>query len=242
MDDYSDSWLNMRRLRNFTKSKENVMKQFFHKFIAALLFVFGVGAVHASPSYCNAGPGDLDTATNADGLSVFDTTYNGGNSNDCYGVVLGNDSTSVINTLNWGSDWQLAAKDDIGGPDSSNTVLGISFSLTGSAGTDGTWTLTGVDSNGLSPMNLGDTWDFVAVLKASDRFAAYLFENVGFSGDAGGTWVINFENNGGQTPALSHLTVYAREGDFPVPAPETLPLMGIGFIAIGLAGFRRKRT
>ena len=188
---------------------------------------------------------------NPDGMSTSDVTYNGINSDDCYGVVLGTDSTALINsTLNlWGAStdaWSFLAKDDTPGGTGNGTgaFLGINFSLTTTAGTSGNWTLTGSDTN--VPTILPTFLDFIVVLKASDRFGAWLLDDVKFDGSDGGTWKINFLNNAGNIPDLSHLSLYVRNGDDPsgppkqIPEPASLLLMSAGLIGFGFA--RRRKT
>ncbi len=215
--------------------------------VAISLFFAVFGLAHAAPSYCNNRvPGDNPLKNDSSPvLSTSDMTYNNKSANDCYGHVANdNDTVSDINALAWGNGWLFAARDNIGSRDRSNTVLGIAWNIIASEGDEGSWTLTGVDRNGTNPANLGDTFDFVGVLKGGNGWAAYLFDNVVFDGSDGGTYAIEFFNKGGKIPDLSHLSIYAREGGKPtndVPEPGTLALAGFALLGLALTGRRQRQ-
>jgi hypothetical protein len=173
----------------------------------------------AAASYCSGG--------SADGLSLADMTFNGALATDCYGVVAGNDKLSTVDSLDWGDGWTLLTKDESALP---VVFMGIEFDLDTTGGQSGAWTLAGSDVNG-APMEL----DVVAVLKASNRYALYYFDNVGFDGTVDGTWSIAFRNHGGQIPDLSHMSFYVR----PVPEAKTYAMMLVG---LGLVGFMARRA
>lgn len=206
-----------------------------------LLFVPLASAV---PTFCSGGGG------NTDGLLRSDMTYNGGDATDCYGIVDGNDSTGTINAIGglWGTGWDVLIRDTApgGAADGTGTFQGISFTLTAEAGTSGNWTLTGTDTNGGSPLNLPTALDFVGVIKAGPNYGAYWFDNVSFDGSGGGRYVVRFGfNPQGIPPALSHLSLYIREGEDPDPGPDPVPeptslvLLGSGILLF--AAVRRLR-
>lgn len=200
---------------------------------------------HAT-TYCGASP------IHAAGLAKSDLSFNSLAASDCYGVGPGNDSGAVINGLaNWQDPvgpWALLARSD---PDSNGGVgtgilSGIEFTLSAAGGTQGTWNLSAFDANGPAYANLPLFMDFVGVLKASNGFAAYFFDDVEVGASNDGTWTIAFTNRGGQVPDLSHLSLYTRvdgEGGIPpIPEPETYAMMLAGLALVSLMARRRNRA
>jgi len=166
-------------------------------------------------------------------------------------VDPGNDNANNIGNLTGfgGDPWSLLDKtDDVG-----DTFNGVRFTFSDVyevSGDNYTWTLNWI--NDPEPPAPGEGLplytDFVFVAKASDAYAAYLFEDVYFPAEdlsGGGTFKITFTNNGGQIPNLSHASAYARLTTAPIdpepnpaPVPGTLLLLGAGLL--GVARFRRK--
>jgi len=206
----------------------------------AVSLTLAAGTASAVPVYCSS------SAI----LDESDVTFRTVNSDDCYGVVDGNDSLADVNSLEttglWGDGWDTFVKDD----PTPGTVeyLGFSWTLDASLGTtSGTWTLTLGDP--APPSSLPVTVDFIAVLKGSDSWAAYFFDDQTFNllGLNSGTFEIVFLNNGKQIPNLSHMTLYLRESDgsdgsdseTPVPEPGSLVLLGSGLV-LAVSRFRKK--
>lgn len=211
--------------------------------VASLAALSTAGLFAAAPvsaaSYCGA------SLTNGDGLSKGDMTFNAIAATDCYGVVVANDSAASINGLvNWQQSplqWSLLVKSD--GANTSQ-LSGIQFTLASTPGTSGTWTLSAVDTNGAAYANLPATMDFVGVLKGSNRYAAYFFDDLLVGGANGGTWEITFVNNGGNFPNLSHMSLYTRVdavGGIPTAIPEAQSY-AMMLAGLGLVGFVARRS
>lgn len=189
-----------------------------------------------------------------DGISVSDMTFAGGNADDCYGVVAGNDNGDNV----WNSTgWTLLAKDDTPGSDVFGTVLGITFTLDATpegGAPSGNWTLSWAQTG--TP-GYDVTMDVVGVLKAGSEFASYLFEDLTFTADdtGSGTWAINYTNNGGNIADLSHLSLYYKNASHSssssgggggssgsqIPEPGMLGLVGIGLLAQAVLLRQRRR-
>ena len=183
---------------------------------------------------------------------------------DCWGVVtkdnwskqkdpFGNDSAGTINlnALFGSDDWSFVVRDpsDAGSP-SSGSFGGVAWTLTGNG--DGTWSL---DASNPPPAQI--EVDFIAVLKGSDSWAGWFFDDFIFSvpSTTHGSWTIAWNSNGGQTAGFSHMSLYMREAGYTplptsracagavcsstVPEPGTLALIAFG--AWGIGALRRRR-
>ena len=169
--------------------------------------------------------------------NLSDITANTINSDVCVGSIEGNNNTgnaastsTNLNTIFGESDvvtWNETATFDIG------TSAGINLTATGNS-----WTYTGSD-----PLSS----PFIVILKASSEYSAYLFKNLAdITSGEGGSFLISFLNNGGQTPGLSHISIYTTGSTIPdisifgnpVPLPAALWLFAPALL--GFMGFRRK--
>jgi hypothetical protein len=205
----------------------------------AVLFM-AAGTAQAAPSYCVPGP-------NEDGLSTSDVSFRNTNSDDCYGVVSGNNTTTELDAI-WGSKYGGGTFGAVvGDGGTAVSYLGLSWSLSADTGSStGDWTLSITDPGTPS---LPVTVDIAVVLKAGNEWATYFFNDETFTiiGDSIGAFTINFLNTGGQFPNLSHMDVYLRQGgsgggstQTVVPEPASLLLLGTGLSAAAWRA-RRKR-
>ena len=141
---------------------------------------------------------------------VTDVTYETANADDCTNVASDNDNSGNIGF----SGFELITKDE----SSPDEWMGIEFTLTGidTGSSSGNWTLAWADVG--DPLDLPLTLDIVFVVKGSNNFASYLFEDLNLIGDPGsgsGTWEVTFENNGGQIPNISHASIYGKDPSTP---------------------------
>ena len=145
------------------------------------------------------------------------------------GTTSSNNILGDLNLLNYFgyNDWEYLSKYDI--PEGLDVTVDIDLvvSPTTTKSNSGTWSFN------------PDTWNtyenIMIVLKDGAvgddkiKWFAYLIEDECSSG----TWTYPEDKD------LSHLSVYGRRGDIPVPEPATILLFGSGLV--GLAGFGRKK-
>jgi hypothetical protein len=125
-------------------------------------------------------------------------------------------------------------------------IGGITFVVTAPGTTSGNWTVTWTDTNGAAPLNLPIMLDLDIGLFGGSTGADYLLTGVtlpAVPNTGTGSFDITFTNNGGQNPALSHLTLTggnATGTTTPAPEPLSISLLGAGLI--GLGAVRRRRA
>ena len=152
----------------------------------------------------------------------------------CIDQQSGNDSNTAVSGFFGETGWTQVAKVDE--PATSNGKLTITYTG-GAPSLSGSWSVT--------------SWAGVAkamlILKASSGYAAYLLD---ITAGTSGEWVTQaLMNNGGNQPAISHVSLYevaCQPNDpscdppvnFNVPVPAGLPLI---MTALGVFGIVRSR-
>jgi hypothetical protein len=159
--------------------------------------------------------------------SVGEVTISGASADQCSGYYSGNDKPSTaLSLLNddalFGDlNWSLAATDG-------------DFSV--GNGTSGNW-------------SLGSTYSGPATIavKAGNSFSLYFFEDLAdFDAgtfDTSGVAKVGGGKNGGNTPGLSHLSLYMAEGgndEPPTDIPEPFGLLGLA-VAGGFGATLKRR-
>ena len=171
----------------------------------------------------------------------FSDLGSGGNTN---GALLG----TAFSAFGSGNFSRIGKIGDPADP----AFLGMNFTLGGTGfgngSTSGTWTLSWTGG----PKAL----DLVLAIHAADRTTSWLFDNESLTSNnnGGGTWTIEWHNNGGNVPGFSNLTAWARLGNTEpctidcnpepctgqcnpdIPEPGTIALLGAGAL---IAGGRR---
>ena len=202
---------------------------------AAAMLAFGTGVMITDTAYaatCKFGT-EADFTAQADVWTSI----------DCVGQITGNDAigndnganVDLNNAGNFGgplfgsTSWELDTKinqvgDGFGTPDPAG-ILSASF---GNDLLSGTWSVT--SWAGIEKAML--------VLKGGNGFAAYLLDlSAGLSGE----WVTQaLTNNGGNQPALSHVSLYTTPAPIPVPAAGLLLITALG--GLGVAARRRRKA
>lgn len=198
-------------------------------------------AAHAAPTYCSAG-------SHPDGIGEQDVRFESQSASDCYGVVSGNiNSLSDLTRLDLSWDtagYSLLGHTDAGQSPSGVTFNGLRFTVSADEDTTGEWQLTATDVG--DPLDLPTQLDLIVGLKASNRYALWLLEEVTITGNNEGRFDIRFTNRGGNVPDLSHIIVFGRAVDggsgTPVgtlPEPGALSLLGFSLAALGMGRRRR---
>lgn len=240
--------------------------------MAAIAMVANAESSHADLTidgnlYCSAGADSQinnDTALDSH-LSLSDVTLTVTGtepqymSANCYGSFDPGPSSPAVETAALNAIFGAASGPQHltyldGTGDSANlTGLGgiiFEVSTTGGAdGAEGDWTITWTDSNGAVPENLPIYVDLAVLLNGGNYNAAYLLSQIllPISPNTGsGTFDIQFVNNGGKPPTISHLTLAGRITSGPtvheVAEPVSASLFGAGLVGIWLFRRRRRRA
>lgn len=208
-------------MKRFTRAKTIFQTALFAMGLGIWAHVADAATVTLTASIqCSAG-----NAQN--GIAIGDVTGNAGGASDCWGTRDGNDSQQTgtgagDGFIIDGMLYEFVAKKNTG---ESPSGADIGLTVGGAPATDGTWS---VDAAKFAPYG-----DFLIVLKAADSpgYAVWLFEG-GDAASTFGTWNVAWNKD------LSHLTIYAKMAEVPVPAAFSLLLLALG--ALGVATRRRR--
>lgn len=153
-------------------------------------------------------------------------TGNHGDSDQCWGAFSGNDPKTTLTIGSSNYDFISSYNND------DDSVDGEAIEWSVSNGSTGTWAF--------NESFLEEIGNFLIVLKAANNpgWAAYSFfgdNNKSFSGE----YKINWTNNSGKAPNLSHISLYAEQPSS-VPEPSTLFLLGISLLGFGFIKRRKK--
>lgn len=155
-----------------------------------------------------------------------------------------NGDSSLFSSSFGGGTWNLLGKigstGALGGP--TNQVLGSDLTLTFSLANgskSGTWSITSSKSLQM---------DLVLGIHAGNATGSFLFDNLVL--DAGqtktGSFAINWNNNGGQVPTFSNLTIFTSNASLrnvaPVPEPSTYAMFLAGLVLVGWMASRRRNN
>lgn len=203
--------------------------------IAAILLVASSIAV-AAPGGGGAGSAGVNDVT-LDGQKANNFVWASGNAQ-----AGPNGNSSLFSSSFGGGSWNLLGKIDSTGAlsGSTNSVLGsnltLSFSLANGS-KSGTWSITSSKSLQM---------DLVLGIHAGNATGSFLFDNLVLTAGQtqSGTFAINWNNNGGQVPAFSNVTLFTSNASLrsvaPVPEPSTYAMLLAGLGLVGWMAWRRR--
>ncbi len=169
---------------------------------------------------------------------VWSDTYDGYSNDAAYegyylGTIVGeNDSETDLEALishYFGATYDITTFSSVDAPDNTTGDLTVTYDGAPNNSHSGTWSTEGSDP--------AVAVNFYTV-KGAHEYALYYVDPA----EQSGAWVTDhLENNGGNEPAVSHISASLVDApdSAPIPEPATMLLFGTGLVS--LAGFSRKK-
>ncbi|MGH7555968.1 MAG: PEP-CTERM sorting domain-containing protein [Longimicrobiales bacterium] len=229
-----------------------MIKRFFSLSTAVIAVSLGLGlasgGVLAAACQTPASGSDPLVAGSPGTVSTAGMGFRGSDADACAALYDGNNTLAEVNTiasnLGWGGPFNATElKAETGSNPDAATVFGIQWTLSTDLTPSGDWTL----SFQAEP-DVTRTLDVVGVLKASQGWAAFLFDDEVFTTDGSGAGTFTVQWCPGNPPTftgcnnfagLSHLQIYFAETD-QVPEPGTVALLGLALAVLSVANRRRR--
>lgn len=197
----------------------------------------------------NSGGSGGSSSSSVGSASASDVTLGGLSANKFVlasgNAQAGQNGDSSLFSSTFGGSWSLLGKVGSNGAltGATSPVLGSTITVTfglANGSKSGTWSITSSKSLQM---------DLVLGIHAGNATGSFLFDNLTLLAGKTqtGTFAINWNNNGGQVPAFSNLTLFTSSASTvslrsvaPVPEPSTYAMLLAGLAMVGCLAWRRR--